>query len=61
MAEYYPATYGSKAFNCPYCDAYSQQDWSRLKYGYNGQYDSPFVFSKCEHCSRKPTGMKKLC
>ncbi|MGM8331219.1 DUF4145 domain-containing protein [Enterobacter hormaechei subsp. xiangfangensis] len=53
MAEYYPATYGSKAFNCPYCDAYSQQDWSRLKYGYNGQYDSPFVFSKCEHCSRK--------
>ncbi len=53
MAEYYPATYGSKAFNCPYCDAYSQQDWSRLKYGYNGQYDSPFVFSKCEHCNRK--------
>ncbi|MCX9039465.1 DUF4145 domain-containing protein [Citrobacter portucalensis] len=53
MAEYYPATYGGKAFNCPYCDAYSQQDWSRLKYGYNGQYDSPFTFSKCEHCNRK--------
>ncbi|EPH3058093.1 TPA: DUF4145 domain-containing protein [Klebsiella aerogenes] len=53
MAEYHPAVFGSDAFNCPYCDAYSQQRWVRLRYGHNGSYDSPFSFSKCERCNAK--------
>ena len=53
MAEYYPAVFGSDAFNCPYCGAYSQQRWVRLRYGHNGSYDSPFSFSKCERCNAK--------
>lgn len=53
MAEYHPAVFGSDAFNCPYCDAYSQQHWVRLRYGHNGSYDSPFSFSKCERCNAK--------
>lgn len=53
MTEYYPAVFGSDAFNCPYCGAYSRQRWVRLKYGLHGNCDSPFTFSKCERCDEK--------
>ncbi|HBM2837968.1 DUF4145 domain-containing protein [Enterobacter hormaechei subsp. xiangfangensis] len=53
MAEYYPAVFARDAFNCPHCDAYSQQRWVRLRYGASVQHDSPFTFSKCERCDKK--------
>ncbi|MBN3125999.1 DUF4145 domain-containing protein [Pectobacterium brasiliense] len=52
MTEYYPAVFGVKAFNCPYCDAYSQQEWTRLTYGYHGGDNSKMVFSECQHCNQ---------
>ena len=64
MINYYPPEYFSKAFNCPFCNAFAKQVWSRgitVKVSYltpsgkedNSHYVFPLKFktAKCEGCS----------
>ncbi|MCS2164995.1 DUF4145 domain-containing protein [Scandinavium manionii] len=60
MSDFYPAVFGEKAFNCPYCNAYSQQEWTRLTHGYNGNYDSKVFFSECQHCRKLAYWLEKV-
>lgn len=55
MAEYYPATYDSDAFNCPYCGVYANQHW-RFIYGVlanSTDIETGMKMSLCLHCMQK--------
>ena len=53
MAEYYPATFDGKAFNCPYCNVYSKQHWrSMVGIAPHSTYmETDFHLSYCQHCN----------
>jgi hypothetical protein len=50
MTDYYPPTLGAKAFTCPHCSVYAQQNWFSLHYP-NGN-TSIVRISNCEHCQK---------
>lgn len=54
MAEYFPAVFGNKHFNCPRCEVYAQQHWKKLIYrpmeGYANTEETPMYIAICEHC-----------
>lgn len=54
MNNYKAPEYRSKAFNCPYCEAYSNMIWYDLSYADGYYYDFPFAHSgicKCSCCN----------
>lgn len=57
MHSYYPPKFMSSAFNCPYCQAYSNQHWFDIclvKNGINSSIKtSGFNFCICNHCREK--------
>ncbi|HGO5420634.1 TPA: DUF4145 domain-containing protein [Klebsiella oxytoca] len=56
MAEYYPAEYGKKEFNCPSCNVFAHQDFFPLvykPYSYSNETRSGnVVVSLCSHCNK---------
>ena len=59
MSKYYPPTYQSEQFHCPYCYVYASQRWRVITY-YSGGYqpitinEQEVKCSVCSHCE-KPT------
>lgn len=44
--------FDTKAFNCPYCNAFAQQRWKKLYY-YASDSSVPMHVSVCDHCGEK--------
>jgi len=45
--------YNLSAFNCPICNAYSNQNWYRCEYYYDRYTNSDIWVTICAHCSGK--------
>lgn len=51
MIKYVAPEYNKTAFNCPYCDAYANQNWSEARF--QNTVDENFVRAYCRHCHSK--------
>lgn len=53
--DYVPPKLGADAFNCPYCEAYSQQAWTKMQYAWGPNtvrtYDG-FAVGTCTKCGK---------
>lgn len=51
MIPYTQPTFNSKAFNCPYCNAFADQNWSAIYEHLNGMSQvEELYYCKCAHC-----------
>jgi len=53
MIPYKPPEYHEKAFNCPHCNAYANQDWAKILYGFREKGFRDFdewERATCAHC-----------
>lgn len=48
--KYIPPEFQKSAFNCPYCNVFSQMDWSRLSGQFVERFNSQVYVSLCNHC-----------
>jgi hypothetical protein len=56
MIPYTPPSFGATAFNCPHCNAYSNQIWQSVYYlpqpNYSIEEFSKFMRAQCTHCNQ---------
>lgn len=50
---YTPPQFEQTSFNCPFCNAFSKQDWFQLEYYNNGHCDLNYSYvCFCSHCNK---------
>ena len=54
MIPYKSPTFKATAFNCPICNAYSNQDWQEIRYisNHSQNYFTELLRAECSHCNK---------
>jgi hypothetical protein len=58
---YTPPAFDLTAFNCPFCEAYAEQEWNSLSANESDEIIKETFGVRCSHCTRYSFWYKKKC